>query len=770
LPRRFRSRIRKVQRCAGSSEKVHGDPTPDSLVVLLISAACIPHLFRRRQSTPVHLTAEQDHERLLDLLHITELRRGPDADPKSTYAANFDESKVSPNLNLPDPLLLKNGTKVATAEVWWKQRRPEIVEDFDREIYGRVPNNTPKVNWEVVNTTNEENHGVPVITKKLVGHVDNSSYPLIAMDIQLTLSTPEKASGPVPVMMEFGLSPEVLEALRKRLTPEQLAAFTGKGPTWQEQVLSMGWGYATLIPTSVQADNGAGLTEGIIGLVNKGQPRKLDDWGALRAWAWGASRALDYFETDKAVDAKQVGIEGLSRYGKAALITMACDSRFAIGFIGSSGAGGGKILRRNFGEQVENIASTGGYPWMAGNFLKYAAPLTVNELPVDAHELVALCAPRPVFISSGSQQVEGGWVDAKGMFLGAVGAGPVYKLLGKKDLGTTEFPAVETALIDGDIAFRQHSGGHTTGPNWPFFLTFASRYIRGPSVAVPAASTHEVTLTFDDLPVHGPLPPGVTRVDIANAIIRALQAAHAPATYGFVNAKGLEQEPAGAPVLQAWRAAGFPLANHTFSHIDLNTNSIESFEQEITANEATLKENTANDDWHWLRFPSLHEGDTPAKHRAIGEFLSQHGYRVAEVTLSFGDYAYNVPYARCLVKNDQQGIEQLEQSYMAGASRSLDEGTAAANLLFGRDIKHVMLLHVGSFETVMLPHLLELLEQRGYKLVTLPEAEGDPAYALHPDLPSKWEGTFLDQVMAERHLASPKTAGDGLDKLDAVCR
>jgi hypothetical protein len=241
-------------------------------------------------------------------------------------------------------------------------------------------------------------------------------------------------------------------------------------------VLAKGWGYAILIPTSFQADNGEGLAEGIIGLVNKGQPRKLDDWGALRAWAWGASRALDYLKTDASVDARRVGVEGLSRYGKAALVTMAYDQRFSIGFIGSSGEAGAKLYRRNFGEQVENIAASGEYHWMAGNFLKYAGPLTANDLPVDAHELIALCAPRPVFISTGSPQVEGGWVDARGMFLGAVGAGSVYKLLGKKDLGTTEFPPIETTLIGGDIAFRSHSGGHTTGPNWPTFLEFASRY------------------------------------------------------------------------------------------------------------------------------------------------------------------------------------------------------------------------------------------------------------------------------------------------------
>lgn len=430
---------------------------------------------------PVHLTPEQDHQRLLDLLHIAALRRGPDGDPKSPNAANFDEAKVAPHLKLPDPLVLNDGTRVTSPDLWWTRRRPEILEAFDREIYGRVPKQTPAVKWEVVSSVPEEVGGIAATTRNLLGHVDNSFYPLIHVDIQLTLTTPAKATGPVPLMMELSLRPEGSEAIMPLLTEEQRRAFLGTGPSWPQQVLARGWGYAVLIPTSVQADNGAGLTEGIIGLVNKGQPRQLYDWGALRAWAWGASRALDYFETDKSVDAKQVGIEGLSRYGKAALVAMAYDPRFAIGFIGSSGAGGAKILRRNFGEQVENIASSAEYHWMAGNFLKYAGPLTANDLPVDAHELIALCAPRPVFISSGSQQVEGGWVDARGMFLGAVGAGPVYRLLGKKDLGTTEFPAMETPLIQGDIAFRQHTGGHTTGPNWPTFLEFASRYLKASS-------------------------------------------------------------------------------------------------------------------------------------------------------------------------------------------------------------------------------------------------------------------------------------------------
>lgn len=445
-----------------------------SHLILVCCFLGMPVLLPAQQAAPIHLSAEQDHQRMLDLLNILSLRRGADGDPKSPNPANYDESKAGPNSKLPDPLRLNNGKKVKTAEQWRGERRTEIIAIFDREIYGRVPQNMPPVNWENISTSKETNGRFPVITKKLLGHVDNSGYSAISVDIQLTLSTPANASGPVPVVMEFALSPEVLALLKKRF-PQMMTE--PRGPTWQEQVLAKGWGYAEYIPTSVQADDGEGLTQGIIGLVNKGQPRKLDDWGALRAWAWGASRALDYFETDQSVDRKQVGIEGHSRFGKAALIAMACDPRFWVAYISSSGESGAKLYRRNFGEQIGNIAGTGEYYWMAGNFLKYDGPLTENDLPIDAHELIALCAPRPVFIGAGLLSQGDGWVDAKGMFLAAVAAGPVYRLLGKKDLGTTEFPAVETSLIDGDLAFRQHNKGHTPAPNWPTFLTFASRYL-----------------------------------------------------------------------------------------------------------------------------------------------------------------------------------------------------------------------------------------------------------------------------------------------------
>jgi hypothetical protein len=417
--------------------------------------------------------AEKDHQRLMDMLGIKELRHGADNDPKSPYMANYDESKANVYPNLPDPLLLKNGKRVTSAKLWWTKRRPEIVEDFDREILGRVPANLPKVTWEVVSTTQEKVGDVPVITKKLAGHVDNSADPKIKVTIELELSTPTKATGPVPVIMELSFSHEFMAAFLKNFPGGMPKA---DGPTWQQQVLARGWGYATISPYSVQADNGAGLTEGIIGLVNKGQPRKLDDWGTLRAWAWGASRALDYFETDKAVDAKQVGLEGHSRFGKTALVAMAYDPRFAIAYISSSGTGGAKLYRHIFGELTENLAGTGEYHWMAGNFLKYAGPLTTGDLPVDEHELIALCAPRPVFIGGGALKGDG-WADSTGMFMAAAAAGPVYRLLGKKDLGTTTLPPIGSPLVAGDIAFRQHSGGHTPAPNWPTFLNFASRYL-----------------------------------------------------------------------------------------------------------------------------------------------------------------------------------------------------------------------------------------------------------------------------------------------------
>jgi hypothetical protein len=443
------------------------------LSISVLPALMLPLLATpaRAQCTPVKMTAAEARQRMMDQLHIQSIRPGFSGQPNGPNPANYDDAKAGPFSRVPDPLVMNNGKPVKNAKMWWNQRRPQIEAAYSEEVLGKVPAIVPAVTWKVDSVTNEMNGDVPVITKKLVGHVDNSGCPAIEVNIDVTLTTPANAKGPVPVIMEMDIDAKTMAMFMKRF-PNMPRP---KGPTWQQQVLAKGWGYASYIPTSVQPDDGASTTVGIIGLANKGQPRSPDDWGALRAWAWGASRALDYLETDKAVDAKRVGITGHSRYGKASLIAMAYDQRFAIGYISSSGEGGAKLYRHIWGEGEGNLATDEIY-WMAGNFMKYDGPLTINDLPVDANELIAMCAPRPVFISGGATNGDG-WVDAKGMFLAAAGADPVYRLLGAKGLGTDRFPPILTPLTSGTLAFRQHDEGHTPMPNWPVFLDWAQREI-----------------------------------------------------------------------------------------------------------------------------------------------------------------------------------------------------------------------------------------------------------------------------------------------------
>jgi lysophospholipase L1-like esterase len=308
--------------------------------------------------------------------------------------------------------------------------------------------------------------------------------------------TPTDVKGPVPVMIMFRPG-NLGQALGTAPPPARGRSGgppfppQGNDPPATDQLVADGWGFAFLNPVSVQADNGAGLTKGIIGLTNKGQPRKPEDWGSLRAWAWGASRALDYLETDSSINATQVGVEGVSRYGKAALVTMAFDTRFAVVLVGSSGEGGAKLSRRNWGEAVENLTGTGEYHWMAGNFLKYgAADATFGsknpgDLPVDAHELIALCAPRPTFISYGvPEKGDAKWLDHQGSYMAAIAAGPVFRLLGARDLGTSDdyhtekMPPVNAGLLHGELAWRQHDGGHTDAPNWRFFIPWADAFLK----------------------------------------------------------------------------------------------------------------------------------------------------------------------------------------------------------------------------------------------------------------------------------------------------
>jgi hypothetical protein len=458
--------------------------------ILSISSALLLGLFAADTlPEPKNWTTAEDHQNMMQQLGITKLRPAPSGNDNAPNPSNYDEAKANPFPSLPDPLTLKNGKKVTSPEIWWRERRPEILADFDSEVYGRVPATVAKVTWSVKTTVSDKVGPHAAIGKQLIGHVDNSSYPLLTVDIEMILVTPADAKGPVPVMMLLGrglLPGAAPPAGRGRGGPPPNVA--GGDPPATQQLLADGWGYAYLDPTSVQADNGAGLTKGIIGLVNKGQPRKPDDWGALRAWAWGASRGLDYLETDKSVDAKRAGIEGVSRYGKAALVTMAYDTRFAAGLIASSGEGGVKLSRRNWGELAENLANAGGYHWMAGNFLKYSAvestfgSRNAGDLPVDSHEMLALCAPRPTFISFGvPEKGDAKWLDHQGSFMAAIAAQPVFRLLGAKDLGrsddyhTEKMPAVNAGLLEGQLAWRQHDGGHTDAPNWKYFIPWADR-------------------------------------------------------------------------------------------------------------------------------------------------------------------------------------------------------------------------------------------------------------------------------------------------------
>ena len=441
------------------------------------------------ESSLVNFTTKEDHQAMLDLLGITKLRPGRSGDSKSPNAANTDESKANPYPVLPHLMMLRDGTEVTTPELWWKKRRPEIVEAFESEIVGRVPYNAPSVEWKVLKTEEKTVAGITVIERELNGWVDDCVCPDIQVNISMIVGTPKDANEKVPVLMMHtftGAEPFIKE--RRTKFPDRRFGPPPGAPTAEQYLVERGWGYAKISPYTIQADKGDGLTRGIIGVCNLGQPRKQSDWGALRAWAWGASRGLDYLETDPTVDAKRVAIEGVSRFGKAALVTMAFDQRFAAVLVGSSGEGGASLYRRNFGESVENLTGSGEYHWMAGSFLKYGAEEShfgradANNLPIDSHQLIALCAPRPTFISYGiPEKGDALWLDQQGSFMAAIAAQPAFRLLGAKDLGRSDdymkekMPPVNEGLLDGHLAWRQHDGGHTDLPNMVHFIEWADK-------------------------------------------------------------------------------------------------------------------------------------------------------------------------------------------------------------------------------------------------------------------------------------------------------
>ncbi|MFZ0953002.1 MAG: polysaccharide deacetylase family protein [Candidatus Sulfotelmatobacter sp.] len=282
----------------------------------------------------------------------------------------------------------------------------------------------------------------------------------------------------------------------------------------------------------------------------------------------------------------------------------------------------------------------------------------------------------------------------------------------------------------------------------------------------------KLAITMDDLPLNGTLPPGVTQAENAKNVLAILKKRHVPPVYGFVNAKKLEGNADGAEALKLWAAAE-PIGNHTYSHMDLEQNPAEAFEREIEEDEPVLEllaPKGSVDDWHWFRYPYLHEGDTVEKRRAIRAYLKAHGYRIAQVTLDWEDYLWNTAYARCVAKGDAKSIEWLRSSYLNTASEFLDLGRAQAKLIYGHEISYVLLTHLGAFSSTILPDALDLLKKKGFKLVTLQEAESDAAYEGDPDVGLHDAGTLLDQWMQMKKIKYPEHAEKPYKEIESACR
>lgn len=380
---------------------------------------------------------------------------------KTGHVSNYDEARVAP-YKLPDPLVMSNGQRVTTAQDWRTKRRPEILKLYESEIYGRIPADAPKVKWEVTDTDPAAKDNTAIM-RRVVGHAGAAAG---APTINVMVYTPSKASRPVPLilLLNFGGGPPVQGR-------GGVNAFAD--PPVAADILAHGWGYAMLGYNDIQPDRANTFNQGVIGATLKaGQEQPgPGEWGTIGAWAWGISRLIDFFETDKLVDARKIAVFGHSRLGKTALWASALDDRIAAVYSSCSGEMGAALARRDWGETVDDMTQNFPY-WFAGNFQKYAGHW--DQMPVDAHMLIALSAPRPVFITGGTQDQ---WADPKGEFLAGVAAGPVYRLLGKKDLGTTELPALDTALVTGDIGWHYHTGGHAATPaDWKAFLDFVAKY------------------------------------------------------------------------------------------------------------------------------------------------------------------------------------------------------------------------------------------------------------------------------------------------------
>jgi hypothetical protein len=407
------------------------------------------------------LAQDQDAQKKIDpkTLPKSDAKGNPIRYAKATgHVSNYDESKVKPYV-LPELLKMANGEPVKDADMWFKKRRPEILKLFQTEIFGRIPDNAPKVKWEVASIDDNAADG-KAIMKKIVGTMGDKAG---APKMNVTLFIPAKATAPVPVILVIGFG-----AGGKGGKGGGLA---GTGA----EVVAKGFAYAAVNYTEIQPDAPNTFDKGVIGqTLRPGQTKPdADEWGTISAWAWGISRIIDYFETDKAIDAKCIGIQGTSRLGRTVLWEAAQDERVTATFSAVSGEAAAALARRDWGETVDDMAQNYGYQ-LGGNYQKWVGRW--NDMPIDSHMLIALVAPRALFCNGGTTDQ---WMDPVGEFLGMLHAGPAYKLVGAKDLGVTELPPIDKMIMDGDLAWNYHTGGHMATPaEWTAFLEFADRQFK----------------------------------------------------------------------------------------------------------------------------------------------------------------------------------------------------------------------------------------------------------------------------------------------------
>ncbi|MDP3071691.1 MAG: acetylxylan esterase [Opitutaceae bacterium] len=394
------------------------------------------------------------------------------------HVSNYDEAKVGA-YTLPDPLVLRSGERVRDAATWATRRRPELIALYETEIFGRVPATAPRVSFEVVSAQAGALEGAAVRKHIVVRFSPQAGTGAGDVKVDVVLLLPANARGPVPVLLHalFGYPPGLeppppVPAADGKAAPAP-RRFTDTGP--MADILARGYGYATVRYTAFEGDRADGNLAGVrrLALPPGAEQPAEGEWGTIAAWAWGLGRVLDYLETDPGVDAGRVGLVGHSRLGKTVLWAGARDPRFAVVFSSCSGEMGAALARRDYGETIDDMAAN--FPWQfTGAFQKYAGRWA--DMPVDAHTLIALCAPRPVFVTGGTTDQ---WADPHGEFLALVAAGPVYRLLGRRDLGATTLPPLDVPLIDGELGFHYHSGGHTITPaDWRAFLGFADRALK----------------------------------------------------------------------------------------------------------------------------------------------------------------------------------------------------------------------------------------------------------------------------------------------------